>query len=134
MCYDDNLIKIRLNHAKTGAPLKYSSLVDTLCHELAHLQHFDHGPEFKDFFFELLGWARQQGIYRPGPAHGRWQPASSNRLLPITGLPQRNGVPVFPDSGEDPGVELPWDVAPPAPPAKPPVGGRPHRPQQLSLF
>ncbi len=66
VCYDDGRIKIRLRHAVTGRPLKYSSLVNTLCHELAHLRHFDHGERFKAFYFQLLEYARGEGIYRPG--------------------------------------------------------------------
>jgi predicted metal-dependent hydrolase len=72
VCFADGAIRIRLRHAVTGRPLKYSSLVNTLCHELAHLRHFDHGPRFKAFYFELLDFARACGIYRPGPT----QPAS----------------------------------------------------------
>lgn len=68
ICYDDGTIRIRLNHAVSGQPLKYSSLVSTLCHELAHLRHFNHGPKFRAFNQELLAWARQQGIYLPGSA------------------------------------------------------------------
>jgi len=73
ICYDDGTIKIRLNHSVTGEPLKYSSLVNTLCHELAHLRHFDHGPRFKAFYLRILEWCREQGIYRPGasPSPGR---------------------------------------------------------------
>ena len=67
ICYSDGVIKIRLRHAATGRPLKYSSLVNTLCHELAHLRHFNHGPRFKAFYFRLLDFARAEGIYRPGP-------------------------------------------------------------------
>jgi predicted metal-dependent hydrolase len=66
ICYSDGTIKIRLRHANTGRPLKYSSLVNTLCHELAHLRHFNHGPRFQHFYLELVAWSRQQGIYRPG--------------------------------------------------------------------
>jgi hypothetical protein len=40
--------------------------VNTLCHELAHLRHFNHGPRFKAFYFEILDGARALGIYRPG--------------------------------------------------------------------
>ena len=72
ICDSDGVIKIRLRHAKTGRPLKYSSLVNTLCHELAHLRHFDHGPRFKAFYFRLLEFARAEGIYQPrrlGPAN-----------------------------------------------------------------
>ena len=71
ICYSDGVIKIRLRHAATGRPLKYSSLVNTLCHELAHLRHFDHGPRFKAFYFRLLDFARAEGIYRPGPGPAR---------------------------------------------------------------
>ena len=66
ICYDDGAIKIRLFHAVTGRPLRYSSLVSTLCHELAHLRFFDHGVRFRVFNAELLEFARAQGIYRPG--------------------------------------------------------------------
>ncbi len=65
ICYSDGVIKIRLRHATTGRPLKYSSLVATLCHELAHLRHFNHGLRFRAFNQEVLAWARAQGIYRP---------------------------------------------------------------------
>ena len=66
VCYADGAIKIRLRHATTGRALKYSSLVNTLCHELAHLRHFNHGPRFKAFYFEILDHARALGFYRPG--------------------------------------------------------------------
>lgn len=65
VCFSDGAIRIRLRHAVTGQPLKYSSLMNTLCHELAHLRHFNHGPRFKAFYFELLDFAREHGIYRP---------------------------------------------------------------------
>ncbi len=66
ICYDDGTIKIRLRHVTTGRPLKYSSLVATLCHELAHLRHFNHGPRFRRFNQTLLEFARRHGIYQPG--------------------------------------------------------------------
>jgi hypothetical protein len=65
VCYSDGSIRIRLRHATTGKALKYSSLVNTLCHELAHLRHFNHGPRFRVFYLQLLEWARAQNIYRP---------------------------------------------------------------------
>ena len=65
ICYEDGVIKIRLNHAVSGKPLRYSSLVSTLCHELAHLRHFDHSPRFRAFNLELLEFARAKGMYRP---------------------------------------------------------------------
>lgn len=75
VCFQDGHIRIRLRHASTGRPLKYSSLVNTLCHELAHLRHFNHGPRFKAFYLRLLEWARSEAIYRPGrEAEGRGAP------------------------------------------------------------
>ena len=71
VCYADGRIAVRLSHAKTGKALKYSSLVNTVCHELAHLRHFNHGPRFKAFYFEILDYARREGIYRPGTAPAR---------------------------------------------------------------
>jgi predicted metal-dependent hydrolase len=67
VCYADGSIRIRLRHVATGRSLKYSSLVNTLCHELAHLRHFDHGLRFRAFYRQLLEYARREGIYRPGP-------------------------------------------------------------------
>lgn len=67
VCYDDGSIKIRLRHAVSGEPLKYSGLVATLCHELAHLRHFHHGLRFRRFYLEILEYARAQRIYCPGP-------------------------------------------------------------------
>ncbi len=65
VCFSDGAIRIRLHHVTTGRPLKYSSLVNTLCHELAHLRHFNHGPRFKTLYLRILEYARAQGIYRP---------------------------------------------------------------------
>jgi predicted metal-dependent hydrolase len=65
VCYADGTIRIRLAHARTGEPLRYSSLVATLCHELAHLRHFNHGPRFRAFNQTVLEWARSRGIYQP---------------------------------------------------------------------
>lgn len=70
VCFSDGTIRIRLTHVTTKQPLKYSSLVNTLCHELAHLRHFNHGPRFQAFYAQILEWARREGIYRPGPEPG----------------------------------------------------------------
>ena len=83
ICYSDGVIKIRLRHAATGRPLKYSSLVNTLCHELAHLRHFNHGPRFKAFYFRLLDFARAEGIYRPGPERPPRRTAPLRALGPV---------------------------------------------------
>lgn len=95
VCFSDGTIRIRLRHATSGKPLKYSSLVNTLCHELAHLRHFNHGPRFQAFYGEVLEWSRREGIYRPGPAPEARPLASSAgaMALPARGdrLPQRSG-------------------------------------------
>ena len=62
VCFSDGTIRIRLRHVSTGRPLKYSSLVNTLCHELAHLRHFNHGPQFQAFYARILECARREGI------------------------------------------------------------------------
>ena len=82
VCYSDGSIKIRLRHATTARPLKYSSLVSTLCHELAHLRHFDHGLRFRAFYQQLLEYARAEGIYRPGRER---RPELAQAKLPMSG-------------------------------------------------
>ncbi len=85
ICYEDGVIRIRLRHAVTGRPLRYSSLVSTLCHELAHLRHFNHGVRFRAFNMELLEFAREQGIYRPAPrgANAEVAPARDRCPAPL---------------------------------------------------
>lgn len=65
ICYADGSIRIRLRHARTKRLLRYSALIDTLCHELAHLEHFNHGPRFHALYRRILERARMRGIYRP---------------------------------------------------------------------
>jgi predicted metal-dependent hydrolase len=65
VCFSDGTLRIRLFHATTGQPLRYSSLIDTLCHELAHLRHFNHGQRFQSLYRRILEHARREGIYRP---------------------------------------------------------------------
>jgi predicted metal-dependent hydrolase len=67
VCYGDGVIRIRLRHAVTGKHLKESSLVDTLCHELAHLRYMDHSIRFQKLYHRILEEARRRGIYNPGP-------------------------------------------------------------------
>ena len=80
ICYSDGSIRVRLRHAKTGRLLKYSSLVDTLCHELAHLRHFNHGVRFQGFYRRILEHARSIGIYRPSPRSAPRAAAASEPL------------------------------------------------------
>jgi hypothetical protein len=121
ICYSDGTIRIRLRHATSGKPLRYSSLVNTLCHELAHLRHFNHGERFKRFYFELLGWSRQQGIYRP------------TRPLPATA-----GAPGSPALSPRPPLPPPAVRRPPPlrPRAEAPDADTktPPQPEQLTLF
>ena len=85
ICYADGTIRIRLRHAVSGQPLKYSSLVNTLCHELAHLRHFNHGLRFQRFYAQILEFARDRGIYQPG---GEAEPAAAPppRTAPVRAL------------------------------------------------
>src|SRR5262245_18982141 len=92
VCYADGRIRIRLRHVATGRSLKYSSLVNTLCHELAHLRHFDHGPRFKAFYLRVLEYARSEGIYQPGPVARAPLPARSQPADP-RGVPPRRPRP-----------------------------------------
>ena len=86
VCYDDGVIKIRLRHAVTGQPLRYSSLISTLCHELAHLRYFNHGLRFRAYSQQLLEFARAERIYRPGGS----DPTPEQ---PTQGLPSRRAGP-----------------------------------------
>jgi len=81
VCFSDGTIRIRLIHVTTKKPLKYSSLVNTLCHELAHLRHFNHGPRFQTYYGQILEWARREGIYRPGPDRTTVMGAAEARAL-----------------------------------------------------
>ena len=65
ICYADGRILVRLRHARTGRTLRYSSLVNTLCHELAHLEHLNHGEGFQALLARVLEHARAIGLYRP---------------------------------------------------------------------
>ena len=96
LCYDDGTIKIRLRNVKNGEPLKYSGLVSTLCHELAHLRHFHHGPDFQALNMQLLTFARREGIYRPAPRRretppttqiGRPVGSEASEIAPRAGAP-----------------------------------------------
>lgn len=82
VCFSDGTIRIRLRHVTSGNPLKYSSLVNTLCHELAHLKHFNHGLGFQAFYAEILGWARRENIYQPRPLKTTTKRIDTTAIVP----------------------------------------------------
>lgn len=125
VCFADGTIRIRLRHAVTGRPLRYSSLVNTLCHELAHLRHFDHGLRFRRLYFEILEYARDRGIYRPGERAGA--PAPPPRRVPRPALAPR--APAAARAGR-PARSAAASEAPAGP--RPPADAA--GPRQLSLF
>ena len=84
-CDSDGVIRIRLLNQRTGKILKYSSMISTLCHELAHLRHFDHGPRFKAFYFRLLDFARAEGIYQPRRAGLASEPVAASPARAVDG-------------------------------------------------
>jgi hypothetical protein len=105
VCFSDGEIRIRLAHVRSGEPLKYSSLVNTLCHELAHLRHFHHGDVFKAYYLELLAFARAEGIYRPEPPQRRAPAPDTRRAAAASGpQPRRRERPRDPDGPEQLGL------------------------------
>lgn len=87
VCYRDGSIRIRLWHATTGRALAYSSLIDTLCHELAHLRHFNHGRRFQVLYRKILEHARREGMYRPGADIAAHAERKSRGLPPVVRPP-----------------------------------------------
>jgi hypothetical protein len=67
LCFSDGRIRIRLVNVRTGHTLKYSAMIDTVVHELAHLRYMDHGPRWEALYRRMLEWCRIQGIYEPRP-------------------------------------------------------------------
>jgi len=120
VCFEDGTIRIRLRNSSTGEPLKYSSLINTLCHELAHLRHFNHGPGFKRFYAEILMWSKKAGIYRPRGESPRQKAARRAGALEA----ERPQLPLRSNA------KVPVPVGRPQSPWRPPSG--PQRPLQLN--
>lgn len=67
VCFEDGRIRVRLIHVRTGRALRYSALIDTVVHELAHLRHMNHGPRWEALYEQMLAWCRKEEIYAPQP-------------------------------------------------------------------
>ena len=64
-CDADRVIRIRLHKLRDGRFMRYWNLVNTLCHEMAHLKYMNHGKNFKELNKRILAWARVARIYVP---------------------------------------------------------------------
>jgi hypothetical protein len=96
-CYSDGTIKIRLRSLRNGELLRESSLVDTLCHELAHLRHFDHSVRFERLYRRILEYARRHAIYRPGqPSRWSFELEPQPAIVPLPARARSTARPALP--------------------------------------
>lgn len=58
------LIVLRLHNRRTGRPLCEETLLDSVCHELAHVRHFSHGRRWRALYLSMLRYARDVGLAR----------------------------------------------------------------------
>jgi hypothetical protein len=67
-CYEGGVIHIRIRNLSNGNLLQWSTIVDTLCHELAHAACFKqkdyaHSEEFARLHRAMLVWYSRQPTY-----------------------------------------------------------------------
>lgn len=58
-CTVDGIIGVKLHDGKKYLRVEY--VLDTLCHELAHLVHFKHNKKFYDLYKRILKKAKEVG-------------------------------------------------------------------------
>jgi hypothetical protein len=59
---NEKILHIRIHQLnRPRAPLAESTIFRTLAHELAHLRHWKHGPEHREFEEEILELIREMG-------------------------------------------------------------------------
>lgn len=60
-CTDNNHINVRVVNTKHTGFLAESTILDTLCHELAHLMRFDHSAKHRRLTIAMKEWALING-------------------------------------------------------------------------
>lgn len=71
---DGLVVRVRLFNRRSGRPLAYANIVDTLAHEVGHVATWSdclneedpHTDEWQRAYQRILGWCRAEEIYDPG--------------------------------------------------------------------
>lgn len=61
--HDGNIglvLRLRETNGEWTAPVTHAKVWEVAAHELAHLKHFNHGPDFREFEVELLASIKQR--------------------------------------------------------------------------
>lgn len=70
LCSDDKSIGIRILKYKSSKVLKNSTILDTICHELAHLVVWNHGRKHRTVLRLMLCRAYElMRLYQSSPYH-----------------------------------------------------------------